>query len=105
MIDYGTSYFDVLKRYVRLQKEYAAYQRKMQMRFVTMIAICCGMCVVHLIIFMFRLLAVFGILAFWSILGLVIILLALPISWNKYLCYPLGKALEYVGDQIDELYY
>lgn len=52
-----------------------------------------------------RALAVFGILAFWSILGLVIILLALPISWNKYLCYPLGKALEYVGDQIDELYY
>ena len=52
-----------------------------------------------------RSLAVFGILAFWSILGLVIILLALPISWNKYLCYPLGKALKYVGDQIDELYY
>ena len=55
MIDYGTSYFDALKRYVRLQKEYAAYRRKMRMRFVAMIAICCGVCVVHLIIFMFRL--------------------------------------------------
>lgn len=52
-----------------------------------------------------RSLAVFGILAFWSIIGLVIILLALPISWNKYLCYPLGKALEYVGDKIDDFVY
>ena len=52
-----------------------------------------------------RALAVFGVLAFWSTLGLIIILLALPISWNKYLCYPLGKALEYVGDKIDDFVY
>lgn len=55
MTDYGTSYFDALKSYVRLQKEFDEYRRCSQMRFVTMMAICWGSCVVHLIIFMFRL--------------------------------------------------
>lgn len=55
MTDYGTSYFDALKRYVRLQREFEEYQRRSRMRFVAMMAICWGSCVVHLIIFMFRL--------------------------------------------------
>lgn len=55
MTDYGTSYFDALKRYVRLQKEFEEYRRRSRMRFVAMMAICWGSCVVHLIIFMFRL--------------------------------------------------
>lgn len=55
MINYGTSYFDALKRYVRLQREFEEYQRRSRMRFVAMMAICWGSCVVHLIIFMFRL--------------------------------------------------
>lgn len=55
MTDYGTSYFDALKRYVRLQREFEEYRRHSRMRFVTMMAICWGSCVVHLIIFMFRL--------------------------------------------------
>ena len=55
MINYGTSYFDALKRYVRLQNEFAKYRRRSHMRFVAMMAICWGSCVVHLIIFMLRL--------------------------------------------------
>lgn len=55
MTDYGTSYFDALKRYVRLQREFEEYRRRSRMRFVAMMAICCGSCMVHLIIFMFRL--------------------------------------------------
>lgn len=55
MTDCGTSYFDALKRYVRLQREFEEYRRRSRMRFVTMMAICWGSCVVHLIIFMFRL--------------------------------------------------
>ncbi len=55
MTDYGTSYFDALKRYVRLQREFEEYRRRSRMRFVAMMAICWGSCVVHLIIFMFRL--------------------------------------------------
>lgn len=55
MTDYGTSYFDALKRYVRLQREFEKYRRRSRMRFVAMMAICWGSCVVHLIIFMFRL--------------------------------------------------
>lgn len=55
MINYGTSYFDALKRYVRLQREFEEYRRRSRMRFVAMMAICWGSCVVHLIIFMFRL--------------------------------------------------
>lgn len=55
MTDYGTSYFDALKRYVRLQREFEEYQRRSRMLFVAMMAICWGSCVVHLIIFMFRL--------------------------------------------------
>lgn len=55
MTDYGTSYFDALKRYVRLQREFKEYRRRSRMRFVAMMAICWGSCVVHLIIFMFRL--------------------------------------------------
>lgn len=55
MTDYGTSYFDALKRYVRLQREFEEYQRRSRMRFVAMMAICWGSCVAHLIIFMFRL--------------------------------------------------
>lgn len=55
MTDYGTSYFDALKRYVRLQREFEEYRRRSRMRFVAMMAVCWGSCVVHLIIFMFRL--------------------------------------------------
>lgn len=55
MTDYGTSYFDALKRYVRLQREFDEYRRRSQMRFIAMMATCWGSCVVHLIIFMFRL--------------------------------------------------
>ncbi len=55
MTDYGTSYFDALKSYVRLQREFEEYRRRSRMRFVAMMAICWGSCVVHLIIFMFRL--------------------------------------------------
>lgn len=55
MTDYGTSYFDALKRYVRLQREFEEYRRRSRMRFVAMMAICWGSCVMHLIIFMFRL--------------------------------------------------
>lgn len=55
MINYGTSYFDALKRYVRLQREFEEYRRRSRMRFVAMMVICWGSCVVHLIIFMFRL--------------------------------------------------
>lgn len=55
MTDYGTSYFDALKRYVLLQREFEEYRRRSRMRFVAMMAICWGSCVVHLIIFMFRL--------------------------------------------------
>ena len=58
MADYGTSYFDALKRYVRLQKEFEEYRRKSQMRFVFMIALCAGSCAARLIIFMFKL--IFG---------------------------------------------
>ncbi len=54
-IDYGKSYFDALKRYVRLQKEFDEYQRRSRMRFVAMIAICWGTCVAHLIIFILNL--------------------------------------------------
>lgn len=54
-IDYGKSYFDALKRYVRLQKEFDEYQRRSRMRFVAMIAVCWGSCVVHLIIFVLNL--------------------------------------------------
>ena len=38
-IDYGTSYFDALKRYVRLQKEFDAYKRQMRMRMLSMVAL------------------------------------------------------------------
>lgn len=55
MTDYGTSYSDVLKRYVLLQKEFDEYRRHSHMRLVAMIAICWCSCVVHFIIFMFRL--------------------------------------------------
>ncbi len=46
MTDYGTSYFDALKRYVRLQREFEEYRRRSRMRFVAMMAICWGSCVI-----------------------------------------------------------
>ncbi len=44
-------------------------------------------------------------LAFWALLGLVIVLLVLPFSWNEHLSYPFGKALEFVCDRIDGYFY
>ena len=54
-IDYGKSYFDALKRYVSLQKEFDEYQRRSRMRFVAMIAICWGSCVVQRLMFLLNL--------------------------------------------------
>lgn len=54
-IDFGTSYFDALKKYAKLQKEFDEYQRKNQMRFVAMIGICAVACAIHIFIFLFNL--------------------------------------------------
>lgn len=54
-IDYGTSYFDALKKYVRIQKEYDNYRRKMQMRFILIIGILAASAAIHLALFIISL--------------------------------------------------
>lgn len=54
-IDYGTSYFDALKKYVRIQKKYDNYRRKMQMRFILIIGILAASAAIHLALFIISL--------------------------------------------------
>lgn len=54
-IDYGTSYFDALKRYVRLQKEFDAYKRQMRMRMLSMVALLATVSILGLTLFLINL--------------------------------------------------
>ncbi len=54
-IDYGTSYFDALKRYVRLQKEFDAYKRQMRMRMLSMVALLATGSILGLTLFLINL--------------------------------------------------
>ena len=54
-IDYGTSYFDALKRYVRLQKEFDAYKRHMRMRMLSMVALLATGSILGLTLFLINL--------------------------------------------------
>ena len=54
-VDYGTSYFDALKKYVRLQKEFDAYKRKVQKQKLLIIGILAASCAVKLAIFFIQL--------------------------------------------------
>ena len=54
-IDYGTSYFDALKRYVRLQKEFYAYKRQMRMRMLSMVALLATGSILGLTLFLINL--------------------------------------------------
>ena len=54
-IDYRTSYFDALKKYVPIQKEYDNYRRKVQMRFILIIGIMAASAAIHLALFIISL--------------------------------------------------
>lgn len=44
-------------------------------------------------------------LSFWVAAGITVVLLAFPVAWFRPVSYPLGKALEYIGDKIEEFFW
>lgn len=44
-------------------------------------------------------------LGFWVAAGIAVVLLAFPVAWFRPVSYPLGKALEYIGDKIEEFFW
>ena len=55
MTDYGNSYFNALKKYVRLQKEFDAYKQKMRMKMLFMVALLTTGCILGLTLFLINL--------------------------------------------------